>query len=88
MSAPAPPSISPARVAADTGGRVIAVASTFIVLEIGVVALRFAARIIYRLKWGVDDYLIIPALIFCIGICIIAIGESCLPPGSSPTGRH
>ncbi|KAI1316660.1 hypothetical protein F5Y16DRAFT_393092 [Xylariaceae sp. FL0255] len=52
-----------------------AVAILFIVLEILAVAARFGTRYHYKTKWGLDDYLIIPALIFCLGICITAVVE-------------
>lgn len=54
--------------------RLEAIAIAFIVLEIVVVALRFATRIIYKTRWGADDYLIPPALLFSLGMCVIAIG--------------
>lgn len=59
----------------DIGSRVLIAACVFIVLEIGFVALRCVARLKFGAKWGVDDYLVIPALIFCLGICVIGIGK-------------
>ncbi|KAI3331709.1 hypothetical protein HD806DRAFT_478092 [Xylariaceae sp. AK1471] len=64
--------------------RTFAVAVTFIVLEIGIVTLRFATRYLYNTKLGIDDYLIIPALIFTLGVCVITIVELKI----AGVGRH
>lgn len=69
------PPFPPGYLEDDLGPRTVAVASVFIALEIGIVALRFATRILYKLQYGIDDYLIIPALIFTLGTCIISIGK-------------
>lgn len=60
----------------NIGTRLVVVASVFIGLEICVVALRFFARYKYRTQWGLDDYLMAPALLFCLGTCVIGISES------------
>ena len=62
----------------DISARVIAVGVTFIVLEIAIAALRFTARAVCKTKWGLDDYLIIPALGFSLGMCTIAISKICM----------
>lgn len=51
----------------------IVVASLFIILEIAIVASRFAVRLSYKSPCGVDDYLTIPALLFCVGMCTLLI---------------
>lgn len=61
---------------ANIGSRVTVAASMFIVLEIAAVSLRCAARLKYDAKWGTDDTLIVPALIFCLSMCAIGISES------------
>lgn len=65
----------PEYVAETRGPRVIAVACLFIFLDVGIVTLRFATRYVYKTKSGIDDFLIIPALVFAVGICAIAIGK-------------
>lgn len=65
----------PGYVEDDLGPRTISVACVFIALEIGIVALRLATRILYRLQYGIDDYLIIPSLAFTLGMCAISISR-------------
>lgn len=67
--------IPPGHAEEYNGGRVIASASIFIVLEIVAVALRCFARLKYKSQWGTDDYLMAPALLFCLGMCVIGIGK-------------
>lgn len=74
MAENAMPTFPPGYAEESLGPRVVAVAIAFIVLEIVVVTLRFATRIVYKTQWGLDDYLIPPALLFALGMCIIPIG--------------
>lgn len=67
--------IPPGHEEEDIGSRVIISASIFIALEIVGVALRCLARLNYKSQWGIDDYLMAPALLFCLGVCVIGIGE-------------
>lgn len=59
----------------DISSRVLIAASLFIILEIGVVTLRCVARLKFDAKLGVDDYLMAPALLLCLGICAIGISK-------------
>lgn len=59
----------------DISSRVVIAASLFIVLEIGIVAIRLVSRLKFGVKLGVEDYLVIPALCFCLGMCAIGIGK-------------
>lgn len=59
---------------ADVSWQIVAVGSVFIVLNTLFVGLRFVSKGINRNPLGTDDWLIIPALVFCYGVCIIGIG--------------
>ncbi|KAI4095109.1 MAG: hypothetical protein LQ344_001760 [Seirophora lacunosa] len=56
-----------------SGYKLIAVAIVFIVIEGLLVALRFLSRHVARTPWGLDDFLIMPSLLFCWGICILSL---------------
>lgn len=58
------------------GYKLTTVAIVFLVLEVAFVALRFLARYLARAPFGLDDFFIVPALLFCWGICILAIRMS------------
>lgn len=58
------------------GNPPLAVAITFLPLEIFFVALRFSARRLGRVEWGADDTLIIPGAFLCISLCACAISTS------------
>lgn len=60
------------------GQSYVAVAVSFIVLEVIFVALRFWARKIGKIAWGLDDSLIIAAAILCIALIGCCLGEQCL----------
>ncbi|KUJ10452.1 uncharacterized protein LY89DRAFT_656229 [Mollisia scopiformis] len=49
------------------------IAVTFITLEILFTALRYWTRYQGHIKWGADDYLMIPACILCLSICAVVI---------------
>ncbi len=66
---------SQAYLAEYIGYRVIAVAVTFIALETVFVVLRSVARRKIPSPLGWDDYLIIPALVANIGICVHGISQ-------------
>ncbi|KAL8997507.1 MAG: hypothetical protein Q9188_006310 [Gyalolechia gomerana] len=55
------------------GYKLTSVAILFIVLEAIFVALRFLARNVARTPWGLDDFLILPSLLFCWGIAILSL---------------
>lgn len=57
------------------GHIVFGLAIAFIVVEIACVTLRFLARRIGKVPWGADDFLIIPGLIFCLGVCAGSLGK-------------
>ena len=58
------------------GNSLLAIAILFIILVSTCVGLRFYARRLGRVKWGVDDILIIPGTFFCLAVCICALGKS------------
>lgn len=55
----------------------ISVGILFIVLEVVCVVLRFWARIIGKIAWGVDDTLIIISAILCLALIACCLGEQC-----------
>ena len=61
---------------AYSGGRLVAVAALFIVLDLLFVALREVARYLTKATWGWDDYFLVPALVTNLGVCIHGIGIS------------
>jgi hypothetical protein len=69
------PPFPPSYAEEDIGSRTLSTAILFIVLEVIVVTLRFTSRRLIRAKLALDDYLIIPSLVFCLGICVVAIGQ-------------
>ncbi|KAK8061767.1 hypothetical protein PG994_008133 [Apiospora phragmitis] len=69
------PAFPPGYAEETIGPRVVAIAITFIILQIVVVALRFGTRIVYKTQWGLDDYLTPPALLTSLGMCVLAIVE-------------
>ena len=58
----------------DTNG-VVPVAIVFTILEVTCVALRFWARRIGKVSWGVDDSLMIPGLVFCLAVNALCLCE-------------
>lgn len=69
------PGFPPEYIQQDASGHVVRVAVAFIVLELLLVALRFVSRSVSKTHSGLDDVLIVPALVFCLGICILAISK-------------
>ena len=69
-------SLSPQYLEAYIGHELVAVAVMFIVLDIICVALRITARYLSKTSIGLDDYLVVPALIFCVALCAVSMGES------------
>ncbi|KAL8635623.1 MAG: hypothetical protein Q9228_006902 [Teloschistes exilis] len=55
------------------GDSLRAIAILFIVLTTVCVAIRFSARRVGNVKWGLDDSLIIPGTIFCLALCTCAL---------------
>ena len=51
-----------------------AIAILFIALVTIFIILRFYARRMGRVTWGLDDSLIIPGAIFCLALCTSALG--------------
>lgn len=58
----------------DTNG-VVPVAIIFTILEVTCVALRFWARKIGKVSFGVDDCLMIPGLILCLAVTAVLLCE-------------
>ena len=56
------------------GYKLTTVIFIFMVLEAVFVALRFLARHFAKTPWGLDDTFIVPSLLFCWGVCILALG--------------
>ena len=61
----------------------VGVAIAFICLETVSVFLRFLSHRLGNIPTGIDDLLIIPALLLCIGVNTVAIGENSTKSGSS-----
>ena len=75
MSASSSPSQpSPEYLAENNGGPLLATAVAFIVLQIVFVTLRFAARWLKKRPIDLDDYFIVSALLFCLGLNATSIG--------------
>ena len=58
------------------GAKLIAVAVAFIPLEILLVGLRYYSRYVHKGAKGLDDILVALALVFCLVVNAIAIGQS------------
>ena len=59
----------------STANQVIAFASVFIGIQIISVSLRFLAKYVSKSRFGVDDWLIIPAAFSGIALCAVSICE-------------
>ena len=57
------PSMSEAYLNENYGYQIVATAVVMLVLQLAAVGVRFAARPILKTRIGLDDYLIIPALV-------------------------
>ncbi|KAL8953359.1 MAG: hypothetical protein Q9222_000786 [Ikaeria aurantiellina] len=77
-------SLPPDYLTADDGWKVTLVAVVLIVLQVLAVTARFSARRMQKAPLLADDYWIIPALVFGLALCILAI---CTVPIAS-VGRH
>ena len=55
------------------------VAIAFIVLEVFFVSLRYVAQRIGRKSFGIDDWLMLPGLVLCLGVDISALSKQGLP---------
>ncbi|MCJ1240744.1 hypothetical protein MMC14_008748 [Varicellaria rhodocarpa] len=69
------PTYSPSYARQNIGPRTVNVAIAFIVLEFFFVGLRFASRHVSKIRAGLDDVFILPSLVFCLGLCALAIVE-------------
>ena len=58
------------------------IAIAFTVLTIVVVALRFYARSISKVKIGADDLFVLPSLLTCLGIVVLALHGAYTPDSS------
>ncbi len=56
-----------------TGNRCINTAAAFIVLEVLVVMMRFHVKNLTQAPLGLDDYLLIPALVSNLALCALGI---------------
>ena len=69
------PSLPSAYIHEYTGSKLIAVAAAFIPLEIAFVGLRYYSRSTHKTAVGLDDILVAPALIFCLTLDVLGIGQ-------------
>ncbi|KAF2760780.1 hypothetical protein EJ05DRAFT_473390 [Pseudovirgaria hyperparasitica] len=67
--------LSPEYAAENIGPRAYGTAITFAILDITFVSLRFISRKVSRLQLATDDFLIVSALIICLGLSACAIVE-------------
>lgn len=68
------PNFPPGYFEEDRGGPTKRTAIAFMVLEIVIVTMRLASRRLIGARLALDDLLIFPSLIFCLGLCVLAIG--------------
>lgn len=66
----------PEYISANRGPVAEGVAWTFLFLQIVFVVLRFISRRHIKAKLGLDDWLILPGLLFCVGMCIVTISRT------------
>jgi hypothetical protein len=68
---------APANLVSDAyiGNILQGVAIAFIVLAVVFVGLRYVSRYLKGMGLGLDDFLVLPALIFNITLCGISIGK-------------
>lgn len=71
---------SPEYLHAYNGDSLYAVSILFILLVTLCVTLRFYARRMGNVAWGLDDSLIIPGAIFCLALCTCALSKSSFSP--------
>ena len=57
------------------GHELVVVAVLFIVLDIICVTLRISARHLSKARPGLDDFLVVPSLVFCVAVCAICISK-------------
>ena len=71
--------VTPEFLAAYNGQSLLIVAGISLTLCVLLVGLRFFCRLYLRdAPIGWDDYLMVPAIFFQVGMCILAIGECCI----------
>jgi len=67
--------LSPDYMSAYSGDTLRDVAIAFAILEIIFVSFRFASNYVGKTPLGADDWLMIPALILCLGLDITSLGR-------------
>ena len=82
MSANATANLPLSYVHEDRGYVAVGTCVAFTVIEIVFVFLRFLSRWLGKVPMGIDDVLIIPALIICIATNAVGIGTFALMSGS------
>ena len=65
--------LSEAYIRADTGNRLLTLSIVFMVAQILCVVLRFTSRYLSKTAKGMDDYLILPSLVFCLVLSVTGI---------------
>ena len=83
MALVAPPTTnaptSPEYLGQDDSGSLLVTSILFITIDITVVALRFVSRRLNKIRLGRDDFLVLPALAFCLIVCAMGIGRDDWP---------
>ncbi|PYH47015.1 uncharacterized protein BP01DRAFT_412158 [Aspergillus saccharolyticus JOP 1030-1] len=73
MSSPPPKQYPPGYLDEFCGEKLIILATSFIILELVFAAVRFYVLQMQKRKWGVEDWLMIPALLANLCVCISGI---------------
>ena len=68
-------SLPPSYMSAYSGDKLRDVTAAFIALETIFVSLRYMSQKVGRKPFGLDDWLMIPAFITNLGVCVSAIGQ-------------
>ncbi|KAF4635271.1 hypothetical protein G7Y89_g2823 [Cudoniella acicularis] len=66
-------SFSPQFLSEYSGNTPFAICVSFIFLELAFVGARYYSRYLANVKWGMDDYIMIPATVLCLGQCGLCI---------------
>lgn len=69
------PHLSPEYIAEYSGGKLIALSISLIVIIVFFVSLRFYSRWLSKTKYGLDDYLVLLSLVLLVGESGLAICE-------------
>ncbi|MCJ1475825.1 hypothetical protein MMC13_004489 [Lambiella insularis] len=87
MSMPAASSYPPGRLDEYQGNQLLAFAAVMVVVQVVVVALRFAARAFSHLFFGIEEVLVVGALIADLGCDITTLNRSISPSNPRPVSE-